>query len=262
LDRVRIISSFRDYYDSATGHDDVAEPVYLRETRRVTLTAPGGRGGERHWQDLPDDPGVAEAARVLDPEIGELLGSRRYGVLEATTPVLLGFCGALARGWRVDDQTLWAVPALLDAVERRAVALHGSVGRDLKRDLRYEREERGGMMASLPDPFDVSARNPRLTSVFRLLGVPCFLVEPEDWWTRVTLVRDPPLEPLGFPRVLDPYSARQAVETFCGNELARQVDPMDDIPDEDLRDMKGFDDRSFRADPGGPGRKRKKGRER
>lgn len=255
---VRIISSFRDYYDSAVGHDDVAVPVYVRETGTVGVRAPGGRGG-RYWQD-DDDPEAAEAARALDAEVTRLLDVEQDGLFEPVTPVLLGFCGALAWGWRLDGTCRWTAPALLDALEARPMDYHGSRKHFLE-ELRWHRKAPHGLVASPPRPFDLGHRRPGIVTVFRVLDAPCFLLEPGNWWgTQVTIVRNPPLGPLGFARVLDPYSARQAVETFLSNELARQVDPMDDIGDDDLRDMKGFDGRSFRADPGGPTRKRKKGK--
>ena len=258
---MRIISAFRDYYDSAAGHDEEATPVYVRETSTVLVRAPGGRGRPPDRQDH-HHPAAAEAARGLEDELDRMLDMRRYGLFEQVSTLVVGFCGAVARGWRQDDRCYWTASDVLDAIEANPRGYHGS-NKEFRADLRYERRDPSGLLHDPPEPFDLARKDPRMTAVFRALDVPCFLFHQANWsGTAIRIVRNPPLGPLGFVRILDPYSARQAVETYLSNELARQEDPQANIADEDMRDMKGFDDRSFKADPGGPGRKRKRRKKR
>lgn len=80
------------------------------------------------------------------------------------------------------------------------------------------------------------------------LLIPIFDHHPRDEPRRVDLIANPHLGDLGFPRVLDPYTCYQTIETFLGNQLA----PPDLAPqrvgsDEILARQKGFDEASFRT---------------
>lgn len=75
-------------------------------------------------------------------------------------------------------------------------------------------------------------------------------------------VSNPRLEPLEFFRVYDTYSAFQELATW----LPTQARPEPDVPvpdDTTMRDIKGFDDSSFkRSSPGKKERRRRRARER
>jgi hypothetical protein len=257
---VRIISPFVDYYDSAVGYDDEATPLYLRQTSALRLRGAGGNyyGPPKEWQAGREDQDAEEAMRRLH---GELLICRRP-FIQGVSAFLVGLCGGVAYGWRFRGRAHWSPQALLDAAASDPELLEDR--RDLRYRLDYERSQ--GIAAdpptsSLPD-VDPALRA-ETAAIFRALDTPCFLVEsdPHDgWWRGCTLTRNPILRELAFARIVDPYSARQAVETYLGNELAKQIDPNEGISDEDRRDMKGFGEPSFRAGKGGPGRTRKRKR--
>jgi hypothetical protein len=76
------------------------------------------------------------------------------------------------------------------------------------------------------------------------------------------VTRNVRLAPFGFQSTIDPYTAYQEIAMYLAGPLAIQQDPPQDIDDETLASMKGFDDRSFRADsPGKKRRRRAKGAE-
>jgi len=228
---VRIISPFKDYYDSAAGYDHVVVPVYVRESLVTPLQGSLGywHGAQSHW--TCGDEAVLFAMRHID---SLLVGTQDTGpAVGDATLFAVGFCGMVGVGWRWNSRVYW------DALE-----LARAAGAD-------EHHVLAG--ARIHWPPSNSERASHLP-VFRALDTPVFLFEEGPG----RFVRNPRLSALQFQRIVDPYSARQAVDTYLGNELAKQVDPSSGIGDEDMRDMKGFDDRSFKAAPGGPTRKRKK----
>lgn len=230
---MRIVSPFTDYYDSAAGYDDERTPVYVRESRVTVLRGFLGRGwwmGPSQWA-AEDDDAAEFAMRHLD---STLVAALEVHAVRDAELLAVGFCGLVVHLWRWNDK-VWRDP----------LALTRAAGADPRHVIE------GGQATWPPSQAEREAN----LAVFRALDVPAFLISSGQ---RFRLTRNPRLSAIGFQRVVDPYSARQAVETYLGNELAKQVDPPQLISDEDLRDMKGFDDRSFKAAPGGPGRKRKK----
>ena len=65
------------------------------------------------------------------------------------------------------------------------------------------------------------------------------------------------LRPYEFYRVTDPYTAFQEISMYVGGVLLSPTNPVPDIPDKIMRDIKGFDEWSFKKEPSSPKRKRK-----
>lgn len=230
---VRIVSPFTDYYDAAAGYDDDTEPTYIRESRVTVLRGSlrrGGRTGPSRW-GADDDDGAAFAMRHID---STLIAAKEAPWVSEAQVMVVGFCGMVAPLWRWNNRVWWDPLPLAQAANA---------------DARYVI---AGVWASWP-PSDAEQREN--LALFRALDVPAFVVSSEP---EFRLTRNPRLGAVDFQRIVDPYTARQAVRNYLGNELAKQVDPMAVLSDEDIRDTKGFDARSFKAAPGGPGRKRKK----
>ena len=62
---------------------------------------------------------------------------------------------------------------------------------------------------------------------------------------------NPPLKDIGFHRIVDAFTAYQEIDMFLGNELAGQNDPLMPVGgDLIVRDSKGFDEWSFKTPPG------------
>jgi hypothetical protein len=57
------------------------------------------------------------------------------------------------------------------------------------------------------------------------------------------------LRPWEFYKAVDPYTAYQEISMFVGGVLLAPTNPIPDIDDETMRDVKGFDKWSFRKEP-------------
>ncbi|MCA9489533.1 MAG: hypothetical protein KC621_06405 [Myxococcales bacterium] len=224
---MRIRSSERDYYDIGSSWDHDPEPLYERARHRTELICQQGR-----WR-------VVEGAdRAAEEVLGRL--DDALDVLARTVPyelLLVGFAGCGHGAIVEDGVVLWCTERFDAARERLSP---------------WARER----LASVdPAPVAAAARMLDGPEAHRLLDCPILAIHLHNR-RRCDLERDPLLEPLGFATVVDPYQAWQRLDAFLGNELARQRDPPSAIDDTLRRDLHGFDERSFRRDPGGPSRKR------
>ncbi len=83
------------------------------------------------------------------------------------------------------------------------------------------------------------------TDIFRELDAPIFsAVKHRYKKSQVTI--NPRLNLLNFQGVIDPYQAYQEIAMYIGSTLARQVDPIIEIPDELKAQAHGYDKFSFR----------------
>jgi len=253
---VRIISSFRDYYDSASGWDEEATPHYMRESvvSEVTRGKYWYRSQAHNSPRIRGDERGTEAVRHVEALIAR--GDLDFEIVTQIHYLFVGFCGLIAPAWRWDGTVYWERSALITELEARPQLIHEH---DLHRFVR-NRARYGGSCPIHPIPSWPPAPQHAAHNLpaFRALDCPAFLLETAD--RRTTLTRNPRLADLDFQRIVDPFSARQAIETYLCNELAKERHPPQPISDADRRDMKGFDRHSFKAGPGGPTRKRKKKR--
>jgi len=61
-----------------------------------------------------------------------------------------------------------------------------------------------------------------------------------------------------FVTVKDPYSAYQEISQYISGVLGQNNDPTENISDEDMRDMKGFNNWSFKRESPGPKKERRR----
>jgi len=87
---------------------------------------------------------------------------------------------------------------------------------------------------------------------WELLNTPVFIIRPMagDWRSKeYSIEGNPELKPLGFIRVLDPYTIWQEIDMFINNQLVHEADPST-VPDKYRWSQYGFDERwSFRTKP-------------
>lgn len=83
------------------------------------------------------------------------------------------------------------------------------------------------------------------TSLFTEYNCPIFVIDPPRNQIHINCL----LKPWEFYKVFDPYTAYQEVSMFVGGVLLSHVNPVPDIPDDTMRDIKGFDKWSFRKEP-------------
>lgn len=77
------------------------------------------------------------------------------------------------------------------------------------------------------------------------------------------VIANPPLKPCGFGKIMDPYTCYQEIAMFIGNQLnALDAAPLRTGDDRTIAQQKGFDDQSFRREPGLKDERRKANRQR
>lgn len=216
---MRIISSFRDYYDSVQRVAFDKETVLVRERRVVEIG--------------------------YDSELGRLrcaVNEHDFGPSLRFSPFLLGFCGRFYPYVRVEDQLEGESTLISD---HDAYQAHRE--RIFARFLNPEWAEEGLATKAVAryyfQRFDVWEQH--YGEYFRAYRAPYFGLGISGNGT-ATLELFPRLKPLGFARVKDPYSAFQEISSFLTGVLGRQAPETCEIGD-DVRIAKhGFDKHSFR----------------
>lgn len=247
---MRIISKFHDYYDSAMAYGLDPARLYSRvpEMRTVDL---------RFW------PG----SRAVLP-----FPFRGYwGKSSPARSLTVGFCGRHFPVWVDSAWPLGAEEFSSHEKERRWRSQEEALGDPNGYSGRYFEEQRERERRAMIE-HDVKVRQaPRDVRAFRALGCPIYVLAATGgfgyygWAPKeVQVITNPRLANLGFERVLDPYSAFQAIATFLENELAMTEAGPDTVGgDEVVARSKGFDETSFRtAAPGQKKLNRKANRER
>lgn len=102
--------------------------------------------------------------------------------------------------------------------------------------------------------------------LFHRLGSPSFILFPSlytreedrlkerlyadvDGRLQDALITNPPLKEVGFYRVVDAFTAFQELSMYMSGVLSNNQQPPISISDVDMRDAKGFNDRSFKKEP-------------
>lgn len=259
---MKIISTFRDYYDSAQayGHDD--SRIYERVTRETNFAT-------NVW---PYSDEVLQKLQAM-PEA------------YCHTPGLILFCGEAWPVWREtlcdrDDYSASKLDRtrIFPQWERYYADLRDRPkGDSLGKSKAEALEAFFGPWSEVYLSMAAMGRGHREFGGIRLgedvlIGerAPCALVLPHSgWWHQkshpeISVISNPILRDLDFHRIRDPFSAYQAIEVFLGSQLA----PADTAPhrvgsDEVIARQKGFDEMSFRtAAPGQKSLNRKANRAR
>lgn len=248
---MRLISRFHDYYDGCQRADREPTPVWTRELSMRVV-----RDGQLR-------------------EIAEL-GAPGRAVREAQITHGLSLCPTLVavagQAWTLYTARAWMVPSSptdLDAFVPYWTVEAIVAGCRAAHDVRYggrppARRSRSDNVSDLDrwtespqvgvHPNDPGRARMWLGQTFevpaeihRRLGAPVFLLRHAQQVAEhvIQVFTNPPLRGLGFSAVLDVPSIWQKIDTYLGNEMAVQVDPLP-LSDELRRDAHGFDDTSFK----------------
>lgn len=253
---MRIISPFHDYYDSAmaTGTDE--QSVFLRRSSSDPL--PTG-----HAFEVWNHPLKRWVERVQGAHLGPF-GDMLVGRLQrekTAEPGLVMFAGrlfpfiAVQETAQANDPTyVWTLDELVAWLAARGEKL--GERRSFWGDRKTEEERATAWFGW---------RGHDVTPEMAQAQVALVLIEDHGFrWGRAQrpgeLVINPRLEPYGFARQLDPWTAYQELSMFVEGVL-RHPDPvMEPITDQDRLAQHGFDHWSFRKMPAPATPRRKKDR--
>lgn len=228
---MRIISPYRDYYDTAQGFGADQTRVFVRKPKV-------------HAKAMSQVP---SALSGLFSEAREDL-SYSWGAGYALVPLV--FCGKLYRAVRITHRTRDRVSLIGQneevvhydlkaahnwAKDRGLVAVADSLGSRLKKGRTFPGPAEAPAVAGAARDWLIENR------VAVLVGDPAaygsFLTE------------NAPLAPLQFYKVFDAAQAYQELDMFLSGVLAAENRPMTPIPDNIRAQQRGFDRLSFRQAP-------------
>lgn len=262
---MRIISDFRDYYDTAMGLGIDPALVYLRKTEVCEYEVRSNVGTHQLPRGLDNAlhrPLALLRALPRSVQYWHRCKTHRFQV--PLTTKIIGFCGFLHPAIEMDgmifhdaDQIL---PNVSDAFLQRCETSRASFERALTEKSRYRTWQWHATRWTSPLTLEywnqaaASIAGKCFDDAFIAAAAPAFLLEyrttnrhTDRDTIRCTL--NPCLRDEGFQKIKPPAVAFQDLAMYMGNQLARQADPISAFPDELLRDEKGFDAWSFRRHP-------------
>ena len=265
---MRIISGFKDYYDSVQRYGSDPNIVYVRLEESVNGVSPVSYWWQNRtafWDEranwIPQDLrpfllGPITALLGLPYSVVRLKG-RTYTNFDLTFDTrIVGFCGRLYPAMTVDHRTYYSIDKMLKGISEEYLRRFGLDKKRMADAVSWKKPHyyiyggyRGHPLTHETwnkSVEDLTVR--RYDDVFIRLGVPVFRLDflRSENGTRIRLTRNPRLKDDDFQRVRSPSDAYQELAMYVGNELARQPDPVSAIPDHIMRDEKGFDEWSFR----------------
>jgi hypothetical protein len=260
---VRIISDFKDYYDSALSFGADPNLLYVRKQEQF----------EYEKRDSPFEERKARLPRRLDEilrvplelvaqlphEIAQPANRYHYNWPDIPITVkLIGFCGFLFPAIEIDGKVFLSSEEVASGLPNAYLKQFNLDQEELERLLamKHRRHRRwfGTPAALTHDEWATCAAGiagKRFDDVFIQLGMPTFKVEyvAENKRLSVDRIRctlNPYLKAEHFQRIKGPAETFQEISMYLGNQLARQPDPISTVSDEIMRDEKGFDEWSFR----------------
>lgn len=260
---MRIISDFKDYYDSAQGFGTDPNLLYVRKLESFEFVTRFSISNERKAR-MPRD--LDEILRIPLDRVRQLPHSivQRIGKFDAKYPEipiaakLIGFCGFLHPAIEIDGTTFYATDQISSQLSEVYLKRFGIDREALETSLARKAGKRGRWYWG-PDPLSHDSwlevtkdfLGKRFDEIFVALELPAFKVEYLALNKRLSVDKirctlNPFLKADEFQKIKGPAEAFQEISMYLGNQLARQPDPASDIPDEIRRDEKGFDKWSFR----------------
>lgn len=232
---MRIISDWHDYYDVVQGAGQDLELLYLRKSREETMAGypfPILSRGYWGWSKLQLDGLVVGFCGKLYPivRIRRYVASNLYHI----------YCYTPA------DVTQW-VANNLNKKDHAAYVEH------MPKRRRWRRTAINTRLAVEKFFAEVHAVRDRHEALFEQFNAPIWLADSAKCKITTRHSRsieiNPCLREYEFYRAVDPYTAFQELAMYLGKQ-AQPEKPIPSIPDKVMVGVKGFDERSFRKDPG------------
>lgn len=263
---MRIISNFRDYYDSALCYGADPNLLYVR-TEQVFKRDLYSRDVKKYFPDDMDDilRPVFSLLTKMPEEI--TLSSKRFRKnfkIEITSKII-GFCGILYPAMEIEDVTYYSPQSIIETLPDKVL------------DSVYMTREKLEELINTKEPWgfgmgwgynllsskswekltlDISSR--KYDDVFVGLKSPIFRFEKLVGARFYQLTLNPCLKKDLFQKIKIPTDCFQEISMYVGNQLVTQEDPKAAISDDVLRDEKGFNKWSFRKHRDDPKMEKKK----
>jgi hypothetical protein len=254
---MKIVSTFKDYYDSLGSHSG-ATGVYERFQKKIDVDWIGyeasGSGYSVYYElntGLLGFCGKIYPNVKYEYDIGNGILSGYVYSLDEYKKVLADIesCKKFTRHWRYSPDIFFnAYPYKINV---------GKTWFDGDFKSLLESSSRRGGTGSLP-------KFPNLKSIFIEHKTPCFSIDnPKNRrlhgrTTNFKILLNPKLADYNFYKLFDTFSAFTAIEQFINNEIIRPDDPyIQEIPDKIKAESHGFDKFSFRKEKGKKKRKQK-----
>lgn len=268
---MRIISDFKDYYDSVMGIASDPGLTYLRKQRVYEFTLTHRMRSIFDSRNTPvsqlpvelPDAFRVPAELILNFPLRISKEIKWYGVEDYDVPItakIIGFCGKLYSALAIDNHTFYDTEQISSTVSD-SFWRSRKLDREMVEILLLQKEKHRARWHPLAQSLthenwthvNTETVGHRFDDVFIRASVPLFKLEyfridtvprKDKYVLRCTL--NPELRHDRFQSVFGPAEAFQEISMYLGNQLAQQPDPTSTIPDDILRDEKGFDEWSFR----------------
>ena len=235
---MKIISKFRDYYDSAMafGHDD---HIYFKRVK------------EEHV-----DVKMEDYSFVIREIYKSLISNESFGDYTYDT-ALIFFCGKTYHTiifseynqttYKTNKTYIYSYDDFVKYVDSK---------KDKKMTKWFYEESVYGRLRSrrkthaeyFEKYFEKSSKyNNQDDSIFVEMNSPYFMFANHD--RRIDFTNHPNLKDIHFQKIFEPYTCYQEIEMYLGNVLCNTEDNTVQICDKDMRNQKGFDDWSFKKMP-------------
>jgi hypothetical protein len=226
---MKIISNFKDYYDSVGRYGFDESIKYIRRTESIEVLTKDYFGPDtfhtRGWNNLGKHNKKFEAQSLHQCGIGDISG-RSY---------ILGFCGSLYKC--ISLETIDTFKKKLTGIFYDKSSLKDWVS--LLRDSKYKILGR-----DIVEIFNVPIEyESRIKEIFFKYKTPIFILTQSiiDSGGSHTLTINPSLKNFKFFQIKDPYSAFQEIQQYISGVLGVNVNPMATISNDSMIVKKGFD---------------------
>ena len=245
---MRIISKFKDYYDGVSIHDATERLVYVRHTGIFPSEA------------TPNFIKHVAPSNPLDSKIA-----------------YIAFCGKLYVMYLCPFDNTWHIgyPELVQHVlsmtppefygrnDCENAKKHFQSEKFLTQNGTWSYNDRFSYRSNMKawEHWIENYSNQTVDLSFHIeYKTPVFAYAPhyDISWAKNKFILNPRLADYNFYKHVDAYTAYQEIDMFLGNQMVDQFDPSVGRTDNEIRDSKGFDNRSFRKDSPKPKRRKRK----
>ena len=265
---MRIISSFKDYYDSGVAYGIDPKLVYVRETREQEIK--DNTKVEKHLVELLE---AYDNLPNFDGERGVIAFCGKlypyYGINAQLSPdnifsyskIFFSFTGMAEK---LNDAYH---EKIMEALKPKYKKFHQNEIKNIKEFVKRTNnhikniQEKNYKWSKNPSPEEHDKKYigaPISDEMFRAEKSPIILMRNAGTGVGkctyryfTTIIVNPKLQDYGFASVMDPVTAFQELSAFLGTNLVEQKDPNPHMSDELKGEIHGFDKWSFRK----PGKK-------